>query len=293
MKKASKGMAGQEKLEKEQTRAREEAKRKARRDRRCKVYHDLFARQQQPPNPWDIQHLFGSYIMRWHGEEPKKYGDLNDPYLDADVMGINVFPCENSDGVKPSFWFGMSDGIMLIAKSRRKLERFRNTQPKGLLSDEEGSDSDTSDEGSEDNGIDDEHDKPSLIRTGFGTFCGSRKAIFRDPKMKRKSATTYAEDNKVDVKKEVVTSQKRTIRDISDPWGVKAARIKRQLVGSISMLAKPEQHEKLKEESNHNRIYFQFVANQVNGYPDVNEKNEHLGHLDFDETRLTAKGRLI
>ena len=139
-------MAGQEKLEKEQTRAREEAKRKARRDRRCKVYHDLFARQQQPPNPWDIQHLFGSYIMRWHGEEPKKYGDLNDPYLDADVMRINVFPCESSDGVKPSFWFGMFDVIMLIAKSRRKLERFRNTQPKGLLSDEEGSDSDTSDE---------------------------------------------------------------------------------------------------------------------------------------------------
>ena len=59
------------------------------------------------------------------------------------------------------------------------------------------------------------------------------------------------------------------------------------------MLAKPEQHEKLKEESNPNRIYVQFVANQVNGYPDVDEKNEHLGHLDFDETRLIAKGRLI
>jgi len=291
LKKASKDMAEQEKLENEQTRARKEAEKKARWDRRCKPYHDLVARQQQPPNPWEVQNLVGSYIVRWHGEEPKHYGDLNDPYMDADVMRINVFPCESSYGVKASFWFGMFEGIMLLAKSRRKLELLRKTQPKGLLSDGEDSKSDTSDEDSEDNGTDDEHDKPRLIKTGFGTFYGSRKAIFGDKKMESKSATTLAD--RVNVKKEPVTGQKRTIGDISDPWGVKAARLKRQLMGSTSMLAKPEQHEKPKEESVPNRIYFQFVANQVDGYPDVDDKNENLGHLDFDETRLAAKGQFV
>lgn len=294
LKKASKGMANREKLEKEQAGAREEAERKARWDRRCKPHHDLVARQQQPPNPWNIQHLVGSYIVHWHGEEPKNYGDLNDPYSDVDVMRINIFPCESSDGVIASFWFGMFEGVMLLAKSRRKLERLRNAQPKGLLSDKD-LDSNASDEGSKDNGTDDKHNKPGLIRTGSGALYGSRNAIFfGDQKMESKPVTTTpAEDNKVKVKKEPVTGQKRAIGDISDPWGVKAARFKRELMGSTKTLAKPEQREKPREESNPNRIYFQFVANQVDGYPEVDDENENLGHLDFDETRLAAKGQFI
>jgi len=122
LKEARKGIAEQEKREEEQARAKEEPERKARWDLRCKPHRDLVARQRRPPSPWDIQHLGGSYIVHWHGEEPKQYADryrgLDDPISDADVMGINVFLEKSSDGVKASFWFGMFEGIMLSNRGK-------------------------------------------------------------------------------------------------------------------------------------------------------------------------------
>ncbi|KAK4194005.1 hypothetical protein QBC40DRAFT_239358 [Triangularia verruculosa] len=66
------------------------------------------------------------------------------------------------------------------------------------------------------------------------------------------------------------TGQKRDLGNISDPWGVRAARAKRQ-----QMMANTPRDP--------NRVYFQFVCNTVHGYPEVDENNEHIGHLDFDE----------
>jgi len=302
-------MDEQEKREEEEARAGQESKRKARWDRQCKPYHDLVARQQQPPNPWEIQHIIGSYIVHWHGEEPKEYGDLNDPDSDLDVMRINVFPCKRcSHGLIASYWFGMFEGTMLLAKSKQELEWLREAQSKGSgrFGDISGSESDDdaddlglgpSNRDSEEREPGGEHDKARLIRTGFETFYGSRKAVFGNNKTENKSARKPAEektkklpaeDDKVKVKTEPAAGQKRTIGDMSDPWGVEAARLKRQqMMGGTSAPAKPNQ------DSNPNRIYFQFVAREVDGYPDVDDQNENVGHLDFDETRLGAKGQFV
>jgi hypothetical protein len=37
-------------------------------------------------------------------------------------------------------------------------------------------------------------------------------------------------------------------------------------------------------------VYFQLGCTEVPGYPLRDEGNRHVGHLDFDETGLAAKG---
>jgi hypothetical protein len=37
-------------------------------------------------------------------------------------------------------------------------------------------------------------------------------------------------------------------------------------------------------------VYFQFVCNEINAYPVVDDRNEHIGPLDFDQTGLAANG---
>ncbi|KAK4444787.1 hypothetical protein QBC34DRAFT_442294 [Podospora aff. communis PSN243] len=244
LKNARKNMDEQERLEEEQSRSRKQAEKMERWERRSKPYRDLLARQRQPPNRWDIQHTVGSYIVHWHGEDQKGYGDgdFNDPDSDHDVMRIDIFPGKSPYGVKASFWFGLFEGIMLLATSRRNLERLREAQPKGNDSDEEESD----------RGADD----------------GQSVSI--------------------------MAGQKRTIGDISDPWEVQAARLKRQMMGGgTSTLVDAGQRGGSKEESSPGRVYFQFVANQIDGYPDVDDRNENLGHLDFDDTRLSANGQFV
>ncbi|KAK4140584.1 uncharacterized protein C8A04DRAFT_31920 [Dichotomopilus funicola] len=257
----------QEQCEEQQMKTREEAETKARWDRRSKPYRDLVARQQRPWDPWDIQHLVGSYIVHWDSEKLKEYGEFNDPTRDHDLMRIDIFPSKSADGVKASFRFGLFEGIIIFAKSSRKLERFRKSQPKGSSEPGEDSDYGTSGEDSEE-----DHQ---------GT--------------NRQSGTTSAVDNEANLTKRPQTGQKRTIGDISDPWGVNAARLKRQQLGSTSAGAKPEpeQREEPTQNSHLNRVYFQFVANLVDGYPEVDYKNENLGHLDFDETRLAAEDKFV
>ncbi|KAH6613706.1 hypothetical protein B0J18DRAFT_470040 [Chaetomium sp. MPI-SDFR-AT-0129] len=257
----------QQQCEEQQEKTREEAETKARWDRRSKPYRDLVARQQRPPDPWDIQHLVGSYIVHWDSEELKEYGEFNDPTRDHDLMRIDIFPSKSADGVKASFRFGVFEGIILFAKSSEQLERFRKSQPKGSSESGEDSDHDTSGEDSEE-----DHQETN-----------------------RPSGTTSVVDNEANVTRRPETGQKRTIGDISDPWGVNAARLKRQQLGSTSAGAKPEPEQRGEptQNSHLNRVYFQFVTNLVDGYPEVDYKNENLGHLDFDETRLAAEGKFV
>jgi hypothetical protein len=131
---------------------------------------------------------------------------------------------------------------MLLAMSRRAVELLREEQPK------HSSYSENEDDG-DDCGDDDGH----RVHVGFQNS---------DIKVKTK-----------------LTSEKRSLGDISDPYGVLAARAKRQKADA------PQQ-----EALHTNRVYFQFVCNDVGAYPVIDDANEHIGHLDFDQTGLAAKG---
>ncbi|KAK4096434.1 hypothetical protein N658DRAFT_511206 [Parathielavia hyrcaniae] len=85
-----------------------------------------------------------------------------------------------------------------------------------------------------------------------------------------------------DVKDKLVGG-KRAVGQMADPWGVQAARAKRQDMTNPSA----------QNEDRPNRVYLQFVYNDVNGYPNVDDRNEHIGYLDFDETGLAARGVLL
>lgn len=56
----------QEEAEERARLGKKEAEKKARWKRRCKRYYDLLAKQQGSTDPIDLQHLPGSYRMRWH-----------------------------------------------------------------------------------------------------------------------------------------------------------------------------------------------------------------------------------
>ncbi|KAL2022211.1 hypothetical protein VTK56DRAFT_5821 [Thermocarpiscus australiensis] len=156
-------------------------------------------------------------------------------------MKLNIFPPESSHGVKASFFFGAFEGTMLLAMSRRAVELLREEQPKHS--------SDSEPEQSDDDGY-----------IGY-SFAGYRN---KDAKSTSK-----------------LTGEKQTLGDVADPWGVQAARAKRQMTDAAKQ-----------EEVRANRVYFQFVCNKVEGYPVVDYRNEHVGHLDFDHTGLAAKGVL-
>ncbi|KAK0753787.1 hypothetical protein B0T18DRAFT_442311 [Schizothecium vesticola] len=75
------------------------------------------------------------------------------------------------------------------------------------------------------------------------------------------------------------TGEKRQLGSVADPWGVQAAMAKRQKPNPVIP----------KQEPINNRPYFQFACNSVNGYPEVDDNNSHIGHFDFDDTKLSTK----
>lgn len=77
------------------------------------------------------------------------------------------------------------------------------------------------------------------------------------------------------------TGQKRQLGSVADPWGVKAAMAKRQKREAVP-----------KQESRSNRFYFQYVCNEAEAYPLVDDDNSHIGHLDFDASRVSGQGSL-
>jgi hypothetical protein len=232
----------QEKEKKEaQERARlvkEEAEKKARWERRCKGHYELLAKQQGSPGPINLQHLPGSYRVRWHGKDGESY---NDPHYDGDVMRIDVVHPKSPHGVKASFLLGQFEGVMLLGLSQSAVARLRDAQPK-----------DWRDPGPEDEG---ERVRAPIIAGLSG--------------------------GKIFPQEDSSAGGKRSVGEISDPYGVQAARAKRQKVDASNQ----------PEESLHpNRVYFQFVCSEVEGYPIVDDHNKHVGHLDFDSTGLAAKG---
>ncbi|KAK4236138.1 hypothetical protein C8A03DRAFT_17197 [Achaetomium macrosporum] len=221
----------QQEAEEQAEREKQEAEKKARWDRRCKGHYELVAKARGRPRPFGLQHLPGSYLVRWDGDSWRAE-HYNDPFHDSDLMKLNIFPSKSSHGVIASFTLGLIEGTMLLAMSKQAVERLREAQPRHSWR-------------SESEASDDDDDEAS-----------------RDIKSKSK-----------------LTAQKRPLGDIADPWGVQAARAKRQ------KLTAP------KDEGSHPlRVYFQFACNEVNGYPLVDDDNKHIGHFDFDETGLAAKG---
>ncbi|KAK4136635.1 hypothetical protein BT67DRAFT_454429 [Trichocladium antarcticum] len=111
-------------------------------------------------------------------------------------------------------------------------------------------------------------------------------ALLRDeqPKHSSYSESGEEEDDDEDSRGTVIhrgsTGEKRSLGAISDPYGVQAARAKRQKMNA------PQQEEL----HYRNRVYFQFVCNEVGGYPLVDDENRHIGYLDFDQTGLAATG---
>jgi hypothetical protein len=81
------------------------------------------------------------------------------------------------------------------------------------------------------------------------------------------------------VVKDILVGEKRSVGQMADPWGVQAARANRQKVASSGQ-----------QEHHPNRVYFQFACNEIEGYPVVDQHNEYIGYLDFDDTGLAAKG---
>ncbi|KAK4113317.1 hypothetical protein N656DRAFT_797201 [Canariomyces notabilis] len=228
----------QEEAEKRAAEEEKKAQKKARWERRCKRHYELVrvAKTQESHRPLGLQTLPGAYLVRWddNSEDAER---CNDPHHDIDVMKLNIFPAESSHGCKAYFNFGLIEGTMLLAMTKRGVEMLRDKQPKHS----EWSDPEVSD--------DDVHDGD--CKTG--------------------EAKTQTK----------LTGEKRSLGDIADPWGVQAARANRQQLTGLK---------KAEEESHPNRVYFQFVCNEINGYPLVDDDNEHVGYLDFDETGLAAKG---
>lgn len=76
------------------------------------------------------------------------------------------------------------------------------------------------------------------------------------------------------------TGEKRQLEAVADPRDVQAAMAKRQ---------KPKP-ETTTQELISNRAYFQFRC--VNVCPEIDQDKANIGHFDFDDTKLTAKGQL-
>lgn len=77
--------------------------------------------------------------------------------------------------------------------------------------------------------------------------------------------------------------EKRPLEDIADPYGAQASRAKR--LKTEENASGPKQ-----QQAHSNRVYFQFACNEVRWHPIVDDGNRQVGHLDFDESGLTAKG---
>ena len=124
------------------------------------------------------------------------------PYEDRDAMKLNIFPSKSSHGLRASFCFGTIEGTMLFAMSRREVELLRKEQPK----DDDDSDYDWD--------LNDELPEPD------------------DPGLRLGTSQVKHESSSSAVKAEPSSSagsKRPALGDtIHDPYGVLAARAKRQ-----------------------------------------------------------------
>jgi hypothetical protein len=199
----------------------EAAEEQTRWHRPSEPHRQYVARQTPPSGPLGLKDLTGSYIVRWDGEGR----ECSYPHNVRDALRLDVFEQKSAHGVMASFKFGLINGTMRLAMSRRSVELLREEQPKNF------------------------------------------------------------EESLEEDYESIATGQKRKLGSVADPWGVQAAMAKRQKTE-----AAPEQA------SQPNRVYLQFVYNEARGYagdPVVDEDNSYIGHIDFDASKLSAKGSMI
>lgn len=94
----------------------------------------------------------------------------------------------------------------------------------------------------------------------------------------------YGDQEESDEESEAVprTGEKRQLESVADPSGVQAATAKQQ---------KPNP-ETTTQELISNRAYFQFRCIPAVGYSGIDPDKENIGHFDFDDTKVTAKGQM-
>ncbi|KAK0665237.1 hypothetical protein QBC41DRAFT_349798 [Cercophora samala] len=289
-----------EEAKKQQEQIEWEAAEQAKWNRRIAGYHQLLSAFRQHEHEscrgmLDLSKLPGKYVVKATSKELAEYdaGTENE-----EEMILNIFPTPSSThGVKASFHFGLIEGTMLLGMSRRNVEMLREEQPKHSDYSDRG-DSDEEDDAigsgyfhSRGRRLDDDGSTVGLsISSNWSTGLGNNSKVKLED----------AKENKPPVSSPMV-GQKRDVGNISDPWGVQAARAKRQQMMASTSSTKDEAQPIVKKEpesprgnalfprhlppkSQHpNRVYFQFVYNDVGGYPDVDDGNKHIGHFDFDK----------
>ncbi|KAK3326941.1 hypothetical protein B0T19DRAFT_474813 [Cercophora scortea] len=275
--------------EQEQRAAEDKAQREEEVRSIYRPHHEYVARKKSEvakPADLAIDQLVGSYVVRWEGEEGAQYSDQVNNQLTLDV-----FPAKSAHGVTASFFFGVIEGAMLLALSEREVALLRDSEKK----------KDPYYEESQANlyvsGVGygrDDNEGADAINLGYGISTGHG------------SADGPACPS-------TLTDKKRRVGDVADPWGVQAAMAKRQKqavrvkkeeeededkdeqVGSKPLVkVKKEEGEDAKPlaeiDTQPSRVYFQFAYNVVNGYPDVDDENEHVGYLDFDMSSSSGDG---
>jgi hypothetical protein len=165
-----------EEAEEQAEREKAEAEKKATWERRCKGHYELVAKQQQHPSPFGLAHLPGKYLVQWHSEDYDYFNELDG----EDEMKINILPTESPHGVKASFNFGLVEGAMLLAMSKRGVELLRDEQPKHSSDSESG----MGESGDDGEGV------TFINKDGIATHMGKH------------------------------TGEKRSLGDIADPFGV-------------------------------------------------------------------------
>jgi len=252
--------------------------------------------------------LPGSYRLQWHTDD-EGHSLLNDPEDDESFLKLEIFPLDDTDpgagasGLLASFNFGLVEGIMVLALSKRDLELAVKAQPKHSEWSENEHDEadyyyhpDSSNDRvqvSYGNNASESYSFPPFMAAdgtpvgGIGT--GNATGCCSPPNAKTASG------------------KKRSLGVIADPFGVRAALAKRQKTtmppvqqpaqGSSGPAhdLKTAQRQNQANNPHPHRVYFQFVCNEVNAYLLVDYDSKHTGFLDFDADTglLAAKGAYL
>jgi hypothetical protein len=204
----------------EKKRLKEAAEAKAEREREWQQtlqrHHEYVRRHRVPDSPLKLDDLTGSYIVRC--------GEIMEEYTRGEVMTLDIVEPRNPLGTEAAFYFGIMEGIMLLAMSEDSLQTLRQNV-------EVDSDEDT------------DQDSDNL-HTGVHGNWSRRK---RTASGKRTANGTRAVP--VPIKRRLGTAPKA------------------------------------------NRIYLQWAGRDAgSGEIEQDTDNKHTGYLDFDESKLSAKG---
>ncbi|KAK4213976.1 hypothetical protein QBC37DRAFT_462875 [Rhypophila decipiens] len=197
--------------------AEEEAENKARWHKLSKPHRELVAKlERKPSRPvFGLPLLYGKYIVRYQHEDDGLYGEYN-----GSKMALNIFPADKDcrgHGLVASFDFGNIEGMMLLGMSRDKVVLLRE----GLLKDYRDYDPADWDQDDEDEA--ESYLSSSTIAFGFGHFPSSNFTSQHGHQLGSLSSTTTDSATVIGTKRPAPAAT-----SIADPFGVLAARAKRQ-----------------------------------------------------------------